>query len=206
MLVVQNWALFVVFTYHGFSSLLYTLHAASCINERKLSCMLCQLGLLVENCQRCANHTKLGSSVSHYFGSLSMLNFNKQLHPLMMIKSVCFICLNYSGYFPPKCQKWFCFFFNLSQKPNLSELTNPGKKLILHNNVLKLVTNLKSYFASARFGFCNIFYISLSGIEMSQHFQGPLGLGLQILWPLTIFRAFDPRWPPYFDPCVIRFS
>ena len=34
MLVVRNWALFVVFTYRGFSSLLYTLHAASsCINE-----------------------------------------------------------------------------------------------------------------------------------------------------------------------------
>ena len=60
------------------------------------------------------------------------------------------------------------FFFNLSQKPNLSELTNLGKKWIVHNNGLKLVTNLKSQFGSARFGYSNIFYTS--GIELSQHF------------------------------------
>ena len=50
------------------------------------------------------------------------------------------------------------------------------------------------FFFRARFDFCNIFYTS--GIEMSQHFQGPFGpllLSLHFEGPHQIFRVIGPR-------------
>ena len=57
------------------------------------------------------------------------------------------------------------------------------------------------FFFQGQICFSNIFYTS--GIEMSQHFQGPFGpLVLTFCGPSPNFKGSWPEGPPCYGPCL----